>query len=390
MAMNGRIGTVFMSTDTVGGVWTYSVELARSLAERGVRVVLASMGPEPSASQRQAAEAVHGLVLESRPYKLEWMTDPWDDVDAAGEWLLDLEGTYQPDVIHLNSYVHGALPWSAPVLVVGHSCVWSWFHAVRGEAPPSDWMTYRARVASGIVSADVVAAPTRAMLSQLRRHYGRFKSAKVVYNARRTDSLKPLPGEDFVMTAGRLWDEAKNTNVLDAAAASIGWPVFAAGAVENPDGGEVRFKSVQLLGELSPSDLGRWMGRASIYVLPARYEPFGLTALEAAHAGCALVLGDIASLREIWQDAAVFVPPNDGKALAEAVNGLIADRRYLNEMALLAALKAAEFTVERMAGAYLEIYTGMLSALEFTGRDRPPLAAVGQEPSSKSFDRMIT
>ncbi len=32
--------------------------------------------------------------------------------------------------------------------------------------------------------------------------------------------------------------------------------------------------------------------------LPARYEPFGLSVLEAALSGCALVLGDIPSLRE--------------------------------------------------------------------------------------------
>jgi glycosyltransferase involved in cell wall biosynthesis len=228
------------------------------------------------------------------------------------------------------------------------------------------------------------------MLSQLRSHYGELPSPRVVYNARRTDSLVPLPREDFVITAGRLWDEAKNTNVLDVAAKSIEWPVFAAGAVQNPDGGAVGFESVKLLGELSPSDLGRWMGRASIYALPAKYEPFGLTALEAAHAGCALVLGDISSLREIWQDAAVFVPPNDSHALSEAVNRLIGDRRHLNEMAARAEGKAAEFTLERMTTAYLGIYAGMLSTLSYTGRDRPPSTAFGQVPSSKSFDKMTT
>ena len=53
------------------------------------------------------------------------------------------------------------------------------------------------------------------------------------------------------------------------------------------------------------------MGRAAIYALPARYEPFGLSILEAALSGCALVIGDIPSLREIWADAALFVP-SDG------------------------------------------------------------------------------
>ena len=34
-----------------------------------------------------------------------------------------LERRLRPDVVHLNGYTHGALPWRAPVLVVGHSCV---------------------------------------------------------------------------------------------------------------------------------------------------------------------------------------------------------------------------------------------------------------------------
>ena len=74
-----------------------------------------------------------------------------------------------------------------------------------------------------------------------------------------------------------------------------------------------------LLGRL---DERRWPSgwpRAAIYALPARYEPFGLSALEAALSGCALVLGDIPSLREVWGDAAVFVPPDDAGGLRDAL-----------------------------------------------------------------------
>ena len=65
------------------------------------------------------------------------------------------------------------------------------------------------------------------------------------------------------------------------------------------------------------------LAASAIYALPARYEPFGLSALEAGLCGCALVLGDIPSLREVWGDAAVFVDPHDAQALAKALNCLI-------------------------------------------------------------------
>src|SRR5690606_871916 len=104
--------------------------------------------------------------------------------------------------------------------------------------------------------------------------------------------------ENFIITAGRLWDQAKNIAILEKAAGAIRWPILAAGDAENPNGGVAEFKNLHLLGQLSDMEIADRLARASIFALPARYEPFGLCALEAALAGCALVLGDIPSLRE--------------------------------------------------------------------------------------------
>lgn len=54
-----RPSLVLMTTDTVGGVWHYSLELARGLALHGVRVALATMGQPISAAQRLEAGRVH-------------------------------------------------------------------------------------------------------------------------------------------------------------------------------------------------------------------------------------------------------------------------------------------------------------------------------------------
>src|SRR5262249_58528859 len=83
------------------------------------------------------------------------------------------------------------------------------------------------------------------------------------------------------------------------------------------------FAGVELLGVLSEAEMAPLYAGASIYAAPARYEPFGLTILEAALSGCALVLGDIPSLRELWEDAAVFVPRDDDAALETCLRDLI-------------------------------------------------------------------
>ena len=91
---------VLMTADAVGGVWTYAMELARSLAP--AEVVLATMGPAPDAAQQAEAQAIPNLELTTGDFRLEWMDDPWADVDAAGEWLPSLEAHHRPDLIHLN------------------------------------------------------------------------------------------------------------------------------------------------------------------------------------------------------------------------------------------------------------------------------------------------
>src|SRR5437868_12113618 len=141
-----------MTTDTAGGIWTYALELSGALEKRGVRVTLAALG-RTSAAQRRAA---HGLDLVERDCKLEWMDDPWEDVCASGEWLLEICDRVRPEAIHLNGYSHAALPWPRPALVVGHSCVLSWFDAVHGERPPARFDRYREEVSRGLRAAGVV------------------------------------------------------------------------------------------------------------------------------------------------------------------------------------------------------------------------------------------
>src|SRR3990170_333654 len=95
---------ILMTTDPIGGVWQYSVELCRELAKRDVNVALATMGRQLERGERILISGLHNVELCESTYKLEWMSDPWSDVNAAGRWLLDLESRFQPSLIHLNQY----------------------------------------------------------------------------------------------------------------------------------------------------------------------------------------------------------------------------------------------------------------------------------------------
>jgi glycosyltransferase involved in cell wall biosynthesis len=349
-------GHVLMTTDTVGGVWAYSLELARALGQSGIRVSLCTMGRRLSAAQTVESARIPGLHIHESGYKLEWMEDPWRDVERAGKWLLALRRELRPDIVHLNSFAHGALDWETPTVVVAHSCVLSWRNAVRCSPAPQSWEEYRNRVRAGLRHANTTVAVSRFLASELECHYGPLGSVATIYNARRASEYKPLGKLPYVLSCGRVWDEAKNIRALDHAAQFLRWPVFVAGEERHPEGGANALKNVTTIGQLASEDLRTWYGRAGIYALPALYEPFGLSALEAALSGCALVLGDCPSLREIWKDAAIFVSPGDSEELASAIDSLSGNEAHREEFAHRARTRAASFTPERMAQAYLRVY----------------------------------
>jgi glycogen synthase len=367
---------VLMTADTVGGVWTYVIELTRALPD--VTFTLATMGRLPTNAQR--AEVPGNVSLAENEYRLEWQENPWNDVAHAAEWLLGLEDRAEPDLIHLNGFSHGVLPFRAPTLVVGHSCVLSWWRAVHGHDAPRAWTQYREQVARGLAGADLVAAPSAWMLAALDEHY-RFKTPRrLIYNGRtslessgrshrfgmpqagdeHTKAVAAATALQTVFAAGRLWDEAKNLRTVLEAAPSIAWPVRIAG-----DGGEAHTTpNVTHLGRLDQDQMAQAYAESGIYLFPALYEPFGLSVLEAALSGCALILGDIPSLREIWRDAAVFVPPRDAETIARVTNEVIANDEFREELSRRAQHRALEFTPQRMADGYRAAYAELTAGVK--------------------------
>jgi glycogen(starch) synthase len=355
---------VLMTADAVGGVWRYSLDLATALRSRGVHITVAVMGPPPSSAQRREALRA-GVPVVDAPYRLEWMDDADADVEQAGRWLLTLAGALRPDLIHLNGYAHAALPWSTPVVVVAHSCVRTWWRAVRGDRPPSRFDWYTAAVTAGLRAAGVVIAPTAAMLTALADEYSVPFSGQVIPNGCVAWGHQREPvnqaKQPFVLAAGRAWDEAKNIAALCAVAPHIPWPVCVAGETQRPNGMNRSLSGVRQLGYLSNRQLRDWYRRAAIYALPARYEPFGLSVLEAARAGCALVLGDIPSLRENWNGAALFVRPDDSEALTASIHRLINEPDFRAEQARRALRRAATFSMARSTDEYFQVYESLLA-----------------------------
>lgn len=355
----GRRGRIFMSADAVGGVWTYVLQLARGLGASGMSVRVAVLGPPPSSSQIRQAERIAGLEIECTGLPLDWTAQQEAELDTVARELGAMSAKFKADLVHLNAPAHaGAEHWPVPLVVAAHSCVATWWRAHHNASLPVEFAWRRRRTSAGLAVADAVISPSRSFADQLASEYGSGICIAPVWNA--VDRAAERGGVDarsIVLTAGRLWDAAKNVATIDAAAALGELTVHAAGATRGPNGEQIGLRHVNALGELGPVEMGQWLERAAIFVSASRYEPFGLAVLEAAQAGAALVLSDIPTFRELWDGAAVFVPADDASALADAVLRLQRDDAWRRSMAAAAGERSDRYAPRRMIGATLSVYS---------------------------------
>jgi glycosyltransferase involved in cell wall biosynthesis len=81
----------------------------------------------------------------------------------------------------------------------------------------------------------------------------------------------------------------------------------------------------ELLSYVSHERLRTLYARASVFAFLSEYEGFGLTPLEALAAGVPPVVLDTPVAREVYGDAAAFVPPGDIHAAAAALRRFLLD-----------------------------------------------------------------
>ncbi len=211
---------VLMSTDAVGGVWTYALELARGLSASGAQTHLAVLGPEPTPNQLDDAVAIRGLSVTMCRLPLDWTAQNEAQLDAVAAKLHELSEVLDADVVHLNAPAHAGLAcWNRPLVITAHSCVSTWWSALHKAPMPPDLNWRAMRNLRGLLLADAVITPSHSFSSALRERYAFASGISVVYNGRSwlPAAVSKRNGKG-ALTAGRLWDPAKNLSVIDRAA----------------------------------------------------------------------------------------------------------------------------------------------------------------------------
>lgn len=362
---------LLMTCDMVGGVWQYATDLARALAADGVEVVLAVLGPahghrrdsgEPPPARANKAPASTGVTVLRTGLPLDWLSSGPEDVLATGRAIAALAAKHRVDLIHLNSPALAiAGPFPVPVVAVAHGCVGTWWAAAHDDAPNPVYAWHGEAMRAGLLAADLVFAPSAAYAATLQRHYDLPAAPQAIHNGRTPLPLPPAEPADQVFTAGRLWDQVKNVALLDDVAALLPVPLRAAGPITGPHGETIALRHLHALGILSEAALAAELARRPIFVSAARFEPFGLAVLEAAQAGCPLVLSGIDTFRELWTGAALIVPEETAAAYAAAVARVRTQPGLREHLSEAARNRARRYTPQATAAAMLAVYRTLLT-----------------------------
>ena len=362
---------VLITSDTLNGNWTYTRELVSGLITRGLRVTLVSFGEIPLPEQTVWMDHLHGLSYHPTAFRLDWMEEGQQDFADASDYLCSLVRDTRPDIFHSNHLCYGALPTNIPRVVVAHGDLITWWKAAHGREPKnSPWLRwYRQTISEGLAAASAVIAPSEWLLNAMRSCYGSGVREQVIHNGRNPIFFNPyLTKEDSVLAVGRLLDPAKQVNLLTQQTHAV--PVCIVGdespAPNVPVRADVRFqdgdKGIALRGPQSESQMRLLYSKASIFAGTSRYEPSGISILEAALSRCALVLNDIPSLRELWGNAAFYFATNDAESLADTVRLLSEDAQLRRNFANKAFQRAREcFNAHRMTDNYIQLYHSVVA-----------------------------
>jgi glycosyltransferase involved in cell wall biosynthesis len=153
-----------------------------------------------------------------------------------------------------------------------------------------------------------------------------------------------------------VWDEAKDVALLGMVQSPM--PLVVVGEEECDGVRAGVLKGVELHGALSGQAILQLFANSAVYVCTSRYEPFGLAPLEAALCGCAIVVREIASLREVWENAALYF--RDAGELSTVLKRLYEDPEFLCAYQQRAEQRAQIFSREQMVKGYQKMYAGLL------------------------------
>ena len=355
-----RIGLVCPYSLTIpGGVQGQVLGLARALRSLGeeVRVLAPCDGPPPDAGVTPLGNSV---PLASNGSLAPIAPDP-----ACALRTITALREERFDVVHLHEPLVPGPTWTtiifgaSPVLATFHRAGASaWYHALR---PLARWVAGRLTLRCA-VSEDALATAEGALGGSYELVFNGIEVA-------RFSKATPYPADKpTVLFVGR-HEPRKGLAVLLDAMAQLPADVRLWVAGDGPQTAALRTATagdsrIEWLGRVTDEELARRLRGASVFCAPSLHgESFGVVLLEAMAASAPIVASDLPGYRNVARPGvdAVLVPPGDAEALAGALKGVLAGGPDVMARVASGECRAAQFSMERLAERYLELYARVVA-----------------------------
>jgi alpha-1,3-rhamnosyl/mannosyltransferase len=235
--------------------------------------------------------------------------------------------------------------------------------------PPRDRFFFRTMVPRSVRRADRVLAVSEQTKRDVVEKYG-TPEAKIVVTPNGVDSAftpngAAGDGSPYVLFVGALQARKDPLTAIEALALTPGTLRLLLAGPDKGAEGEARAAvsrlgldgRVEFVGHVDKPALAALYRGAQCFVLPSRYEGFGLPVLEAMASGTPVVTTTAGSLPEVADDAAILVEPGNAVSLAGGIERALADRDRLVAAGLE---RARQFSWTETARRTLDVYHELL------------------------------
>jgi phosphatidyl-myo-inositol alpha-mannosyltransferase len=358
-----RVGLVSpYSLSLPGGVQGQVLGLARALRSQGhqVRVLGPCDGAPPevgiTALGNSVPTAANGSMAPVAP-----------DPSNALRTIAALRDEHF-DVIHLHEPV--APGCTVTTLVCGNAPMVGTFHAA-GTSAAYRWLfPFLRPLANRLTIRCAVSEDARDLAASGLG--GRYVLLHNGIDVERFTKATPWPTDGPTVLFLSRHEERKGLDVLIEALPSLPEHARVWIASDGPDtarlqaaaGGDPR---VEWLGRIDEGEKIRRLRGASVLCAPSlRGESFGMILLEAMAAETPIVASDLPGYRKVigeGEPAALLVPPGDPAALGAALRRALGDPSLAAGLAAAGDVRAAAFSMDRLAERYVELYRSAISGV---------------------------
>lgn len=358
--------------DNRTGLGNYSRTLLTSLARHRPKLGLTLYAPRPP----RFAEAQAWVAELARHPQVRTVVPNTPKIGAALWRTLQMGPRAATDgarIFHgLSAELPRRLPAAVKAVVTVHDLIfWRFPHLF----PAVDRWFYRQKLAYACRRADAIVCiseATRAELLELVSGELAGKTSVIYQSAEARAARRPLvesapDGPARLLYVGALTERKNVATVLralraltdidfqlDIIGAGPEAPALATLAADATLRGRVRLR-----GHVSDGELATALAEATALVYPSTAEGFGIPILEALLAGLPVVASNGSSLPEAGGDAALYCPPTDEGAWAEALRTVLTDEETRIPMRVRGYRYAERFAPEKIAAEWAALYGGM-------------------------------